>query len=410
MSVLCLNNNCLKKLPDDLGNLQGLEKLYIGNQKFSKEGFVLFPVNPNPNIKNTLVTLPDTIGNLKRLIALSAEDIYLKTLPESLVRLSALTTLNLNDNQLTELPKGFGKLPLTTLHLGNNQLKTLPEEFIHLQALTTLNLERNQFTTLPSCLFTLKKLTDLYLNNNQIKMLPDTVKNLKELASLDLSGNVSLSIIPISILIFASQCKIDLEKCGLPTKVVTNLIKFTKNKNYRGPKFSFPAKEDRVLLKKEILFERMTHQLAAIDLKDMKGLANILIKGPWTVEILENVAFSKQLDFYLYDKIKIYYDYLTKSKEEFMSYYEESPLKPEQLAEVKELVLNQHNNLKKRSEFLARHPKWIEALSANYSEQYQKILDKTTRTIEKNGREKGSLEYEEGLIKLTEKVLQIKSI
>ncbi|KAG6558577.1 MULTISPECIES: hypothetical protein [Candidatus Rhabdochlamydia] len=45
------------------------------------------------------------------------------------------------------------------------------------------------------------------------------------------------------------------------------------------------------------------------------------------------------------------------------------------LKEAKDSVLKKQQNENECLEFLINHPKWNEALSANYREEYQAILD-----------------------------------
>jgi hypothetical protein len=63
-----------------------------------------------PAFAPQLTSLPDDLGALSQLDALSLHKNCLATLPPSLSRLRDLSRLSLYENQLQELPPGFGQL------------------------------------------------------------------------------------------------------------------------------------------------------------------------------------------------------------------------------------------------------------------------------------------------------------
>ena len=73
-----------------------------------------------------LSTLPDNIGQLVGLNRLYIYNSNLKSLPESIGKLTGLTSLSLGENNLTILPESIGKLTgLTELYLSGNPLTDL---------------------------------------------------------------------------------------------------------------------------------------------------------------------------------------------------------------------------------------------------------------------------------------------
>ena len=102
------------------------------------------------------------------------------SLPESIGNLTKLIIISLSNNQLTSLPESIGNLTkLIAINLGNNQLTSLPESIGNLQNLETLNLSNNQLTSLPESIGNLINLHDeLYLTGNNIKSLPYSIKNI----------------------------------------------------------------------------------------------------------------------------------------------------------------------------------------------------------------------------------------
>lgn len=94
-------------LPDEIGTLQKLTRLRIGN--------------------TSVLHLPDVIGQLRSLRELSFTGGALKSISEQVAQLEQLEELNLSYNQLTSLPEGIGHLPaLKTLDLRGNAFESLP--------------------------------------------------------------------------------------------------------------------------------------------------------------------------------------------------------------------------------------------------------------------------------------------
>ncbi|MFX1238536.1 MAG: leucine-rich repeat domain-containing protein [Promethearchaeota archaeon] len=104
---LAIFQNYIPKLPDNIGELEDLEKI---NLKY-----------------NSLTSLPESFGNLKKLKELDLSDNQLTSLPESFVNLTSITKLNLINNQLIEIPTQLWALKeLTDLDLSGNPLN--PED------------------------------------------------------------------------------------------------------------------------------------------------------------------------------------------------------------------------------------------------------------------------------------------
>ena len=137
-SKLNFYHHCLTSLPESIGSLIDLTKLYLSY--------------------NQLTTLPENIGNLANLTDLHLSNNNLSSLPDSLSNLSNLQRLYLYNNQLTNLPKNIGSLPnLTSLHLDNNQIADLPDSISKLSKLKRINLNGNPLTDLSM----LRSLSDL---------------------------------------------------------------------------------------------------------------------------------------------------------------------------------------------------------------------------------------------------------
>ena len=100
-----------------------------------------------------MASLPDTLGQLSSLQALSLDENQLRSVPDALGQLSRLQQLNLSRNQLSTVPDALGHLSsLEQLHLDNNQLATLPDSLGSLTNLKILILHNNPALNLPESL------------------------------------------------------------------------------------------------------------------------------------------------------------------------------------------------------------------------------------------------------------------
>ena len=105
------------------------------------------------------------LGEVDKILDLSNCSIV--SLPDSFGQLAALKGLSLDNNQLTALPDSFGQLAaLEWLYLDNNQLTALPDSFSQLVALEWLSLDNNQLAALPESFSQLAALKELSLHNN----------------------------------------------------------------------------------------------------------------------------------------------------------------------------------------------------------------------------------------------------
>ena len=137
-----------------------------------------------------LVTLPESLGNLRWLKTLEFEEGVLHRLPESLGRLTELTRLVVRGTQLDALPKSVGDLGnLSFLDLSNNRLVDLPGFIGGLQALEELRLDINQLVELPPSIGNLSSLHLLNAVTNLLASLPENIGLLHRLEDLDLHAN-----------------------------------------------------------------------------------------------------------------------------------------------------------------------------------------------------------------------------
>ena len=223
---LQLHDNHLTALPESIGNLSSLERLFLGSNQLT----TLESIGNLSSLKflylegNQLTTLPESIGNLNSLEYLSLRDNQLTTLPESICNLTEDCNIILSNNyicspfpscmdwineqncEFINCPENFVEINddcyyqsdldvlqdfiglneslegglldignqrwqygrLTSLELINNQLTTIPESIENLSSLKNLTLSYNQLTTLPENICNLPEDCNFHLRNNQL--------------------------------------------------------------------------------------------------------------------------------------------------------------------------------------------------------------------------------------------------
>ncbi|XP_020685636.1 LRR repeats and ubiquitin-like domain-containing protein At2g30105 isoform X4 [Dendrobium catenatum] len=171
------SSNSIEELPNKIGILKSLNKLYLNDnhlcdEKFSWDGLsqlkslTVLSLNTNrlttlsPSLgeltslseldisMNKITCLPDELGCLNRLQILKARSNRISSVPASIGNCSLLNEVDLSANILTELPETFGQLRnLKVLHLRLNNLKTLPSTlFKFCQKLSVLSFFGTQIT------------------------------------------------------------------------------------------------------------------------------------------------------------------------------------------------------------------------------------------------------------------------
>ena len=186
---LDLRSMKLTEVPESIGQLKQLLKLDLGRDRSKDE-----------SENNHLTTLPDFLGQLRRLQLLNLSENEVTVLPESICNLTNLKVLNLTRNRLKVLPNNINKLKsLGILALGGNDLLKLPESLTKLKKIRQLWIWGLKFRSFPEWLSQLKSLDMLDIGSNQLTSVPDFVFQLENLTELDLTHN-SLVDLPASLL------------------------------------------------------------------------------------------------------------------------------------------------------------------------------------------------------------------
>ena len=199
---LYLSNNQLSEVPDSLGQLSSLQQLNLSNNHLSEVPEALGQLSSLQRLylsNNQMSDVPDSLGQLSSLQRLYLSKNQLNEVPGSIGQLSSLQTLYLDYNQLNEVPESLGQLgSLQTLSLSNNQLSEVPGSIGQLGSLHELSLSNNQLSEVPDSLGQLGSLQRLYLDYNQLSEVPDSLGQLGSLRELSLSNN-QLSKVPGSL-------------------------------------------------------------------------------------------------------------------------------------------------------------------------------------------------------------------
>ncbi|KAI3802649.1 hypothetical protein L1987_30789 [Smallanthus sonchifolius] len=181
LRVLDLERCGIEELPEDIGQLECLEKLDLTYSK----------------VKH----LPNSICMLKHLKTLLLQECkVLDKLPEDLCQLESLEELNLKYCKIRLIPSSICKLKhLKTLILEGCEVGKLPEDFDQMESLTKLSLRLSKIREIPSNICKLKHLKELDLSVcSALETLPENLGDLECLEKLNLMGT-SISHLPHSI-------------------------------------------------------------------------------------------------------------------------------------------------------------------------------------------------------------------
>nr|POE93807.1 putative disease resistance protein [Quercus suber] len=197
----------IDKLPKNLGNIEGLEKLDlsgIGIKEFpsSIERLTSLTNLTLRDCKN-LVCLPNAVWGLKLVNSLDlAGCTKFENLPENLGNVEGLEKLHLSGTVIKELPSSIEHLTnLTKLTLSNcKNLVCLPNAIWSLKLGNSLDLSGcSKFDNLPENLGNVEGLEKLDLSGTAIKELPSSIEHLTNLTLLTLKDCKNLMHLPNNI-------------------------------------------------------------------------------------------------------------------------------------------------------------------------------------------------------------------
>ena len=183
----------LTALPDEFENLQQVEILRLGGNKFKEFPKVVCKLTKLKELDLCgcdLISLPDEFANLQKLENLVLKDNKFTKFPRAVCKLTNLKELDLAFCKLNSLPDELANLQqLKKLYLSGCDLISLPDELEALQKLEWLDLDRNEFKEFPKVICKLTNLKTLDLIHCKLSSLPDELANLQQLSILNLFGN-----------------------------------------------------------------------------------------------------------------------------------------------------------------------------------------------------------------------------
>lgn len=187
--------------------------------------------------QNSIRTIEEVISfqHLKRLTCLKLWHNKIVSIPQSISQVKNLESLYLPYNKLESLPIGlFNLQKLRHLDVSHNSLSMVPIEISNLQNLQHLYFTGNKVDILPNTLFKCIKLRTLCLGQNCIASVPEKIGQLVQLTHLELKGNC-LDRLPTQII----QCRL-LKKSGLFVEdhlfdALPSEVKETLNQDTNGP-------------------------------------------------------------------------------------------------------------------------------------------------------------------------------
>ncbi|XP_061980859.1 LRR receptor-like serine/threonine-protein kinase GSO2 isoform X2 [Populus nigra] len=217
LAVVDLSNNSFTGLiPGTLGNLRQLQVLNLANNHLTSESSTpqLSILSALENCKNLRriylsvnplnTTLPISFGNLSSsLEQFWADDCNLKgNIPNTIGNLSSLIALSLANNELASVvPTATERLTnLQLLDLQGNQLEgNITDNLCHSDSLFDLSLGGNKLSgSIPECLGNLTTLRHLNLSsNNFTSTIPLSLGNLAGILVLNLSSNFLSGSLPL---------------------------------------------------------------------------------------------------------------------------------------------------------------------------------------------------------------------
>jgi len=146
LEILDLSHNALSSLPEDLSRLTHLKIAFFSNNQFT--------------------TFPSSFKKCKNLTMIGFKSNQIETLDEDILP-ETISWLILTDNRLISLPRSIGKLrKLQKFPLAGNQLERLPDEMAECRNLELLRLSANNLQEIPSWLWNLPKLSWLAFSGN----------------------------------------------------------------------------------------------------------------------------------------------------------------------------------------------------------------------------------------------------
>ncbi|KAL3500679.1 hypothetical protein ACH5RR_039772 [Cinchona calisaya] len=211
------SNQFTGSIPNNIGNLELLEYLNLSFNNLTSD-----PTYSELEFLNSLTKckylttllisgnplngfIPASVGNLStslKYFYAGASNIK-GPIPNEIGNLSSLIAISLEDNQLTGvIPRTIQDLEnLQLLSLVRNKLRGSLDNFCSMHSLADLYLDQNQISGLiPDCFGNMTSLRSLYLYSNLVSStIPRSLWKLRDLLVLDLASNSLVGSLPLEI-------------------------------------------------------------------------------------------------------------------------------------------------------------------------------------------------------------------
>ena len=203
LSKLCLSKTAIEDLSLSMEHLTGLIKLDLRECKNLLSLSIGCCCSKSLKILtlsgcSKLDTLPENLGNIEGLEELDLSGTAITGLPLSVVHLKNLEVLSLR-GCVGLSSKSFNKLlsfPLMQRKRSLDPMAMLECSLQGLWSLTDLDLSYCNIQTIPNALGSLSSLQELNLKGNNFVCLPESIIQLSNLGVLDLSGCTQLQMLP----------------------------------------------------------------------------------------------------------------------------------------------------------------------------------------------------------------------
>lgn len=213
---------------------------------------------------------------------------YLKKIPTILFNeKSKFKYLKLNNSRIDYFPDDFSTFPeLEEIDCSNNKIRKFPEFLKKSVHLREINFSYNRIDELPLNIGDFSSLIRLDLSGNQLQNLPGTIGNLASLKFLDISDN-PLTSLPNEVLLLQSDCRVNIERTNLSSRVLEALRLATLSEEYRGPQILFSTTDSRSIDLGSIRpLSELMDELYIVGEASSRDFPNLLARDEQTLESL----------------------------------------------------------------------------------------------------------------------------
>ncbi|XP_055852002.1 leucine-rich repeat and calponin homology domain-containing protein [Episyrphus balteatus] len=154
LETLLLYHNTIRHIPESVKHLTLLTYLDLRSNQLSTlpKELCFMPLQVLLVSNNRLVSLPDELGRMDKLLDLDVSYNQLTALPARVGELRSLKSFSLRNNQILYLPRELACLTLVSLDVSNNRIASLPLEIRQMTSLVEFNLGNNPLTSPPASL------------------------------------------------------------------------------------------------------------------------------------------------------------------------------------------------------------------------------------------------------------------